>query len=314
MSFTFHSQLNQLVADMATSYREHPITASFDPDLLPNRNRIIEIIHLVRELVFPGYFGRQNLPDATIEYHIGDLLIQIHEKLSDQVGRVLRYSVGNDPAFMYDINDKTEAIVTKFLGQLPKLREVLATDIQAAFEGDPAASDKSEIVFSYPGIFAIGIYRMAHELHLLAVPLIPRIMSEYAHSLTGIDIHAGARIGHSFFIDHGTGVVIGETTLIGNRVKIYHGVTLGALSTRGGQLLNGVKRHPTLLDDVTVYSGASILGGETIIGKEVIIGSNVFISKSVPDGARVTVKNPELVIRGRAPQEFKQELIFDWVI
>ncbi|EFM09451.1 Serine O-acetyltransferase [Paenibacillus curdlanolyticus YK9] len=315
MRGVFHGKLNELVANIGNSYRDYPINSSIDPTLLPNRNRIIEVIHLMRELLFPGYFGKQNMHEATMNYQIGETLIKIHEILSDQVCRVLRYENDHqDAAFQEQVKDRTETIVTEFLSRVPALRAVLATDVQAAYDGDPAASNTSEIIFSYPGLFAVGIYRAAHELHSLSVPLIPRIMTEYAHNLTGIDIHAGAKIGHSFFIDHGTGVVIGETTVIGNRVKIYHGVTLGALSTRGGQALNGVKRHPTLEDDVTVYSGASILGGETVIGKGVIIGSNVFISKSVPEGARVTVKNPELIIRGRAPQEFRQEENVDWSI
>lgn len=314
MSGTNHNQINHLVSAIASSYRERPITPLLDYSLLPNRNRIIEIIQLSRELLFPGYFGKQNLNDATMEIHIGYVLIQIHEKLSEQIGRVLQYRAGNDPEYTGDVKRETDEIIYQFLGKIPEIRSILATDVQAAFDGDPAANDKSEIIFSYPGLFAVWIYRIAHELQLLSVPLIPRIMTEYAHSITGIDIHPGATIGDSFFIDHGTGVVIGETTVIGNRVKIYHGVTLGALSTRGGQSIHGVKRHPTLEDEVTVYSGASILGGETVIGKGVVIGSNVFISKSVPAGAKVTVKNPELVIKGQKPQEFEQEFIENWVI
>lgn len=308
------NQIESLVSAIASSYRERPITPLADYSVLPNRNQIIEIIQLIRELLFPGYFGKQNLVDATIEYDIGHVLIKIHEKLSDQVGRVLRYRAGNEPDFKIDVKRETDEIIYQFLSKIPEIRSILATDVQAAFDGDPAANSTSEIIFSYPGLFAVWIYRIAHELHLLSVPLIPRIMTEYAHSVTGIDIHPGAEIGHSFFIDHGTGVVIGQTTIIGNRVKIYHGVTLGALSTRGGQSIHDVKRHPTLEDDVTVYSGASILGGETVIGKGVVIGSNVFISKSVPAGAKVTVKNPELIIKGQAPQEFQQEFIIDWVI
>jgi serine O-acetyltransferase len=186
--------------------------------------------------------------------------------------------------------------------------------VQAAFEGDPAAGDTDEVIFSYPGIFAITAHRIAHELFGLKVPLLPRIMSEYAHALTGIDIHPGATIGEFFFIDHGTGVVIGETTTIGRYVKLYQGVTLGALSTRGGQSLRGVKRHPTLEDGVTVYSGASILGGETVIGNDAVISSNVFVTQSVPPETRVTVKNPELQYRNRQPQEFKQDIPDDWMI
>mgnify|MGYP000661104018 FL=1 len=181
-------------------------------------------------------------------------------------------------------------------------------DVQAAFDGDPAAHSKEEIIFCYPGLFAIFVYRMAHELYRMKVPFIPRIMTEYAHSHSGIDINPGATIGEYFFIDHGTGVVIGETTIIGNNVKIYQGVTLGALSTRSGQLLRDVKRHPTIEDDVTIYSSASILGGETVIGKGVVIGGNAFITSSVPAGSRVSVRNPELTI---TEKKKKNETLFD---
>lgn len=178
--------------------------------------------------------------------------------------------------------------------KIPLIREYIDTDVQAAFDGDPAAFNKDEIIFSYPGLYAIMVYRIAHQLHILHVPLIPRIMTEFAHGKTGIDIHPGAEIGKYFFIDHGTGIVIGETTEIGDNVKIYQGVTLGALSTRGGQSLKSKKRHPTIQDNVTIYSGASILGGETVIGKDVVIGGNVFITKSISAGAKVSIKNQEL--------------------
>ena len=180
---------------------------------------------------------------------------------------------------------------------LPEVRRVLLTDLQATFEGDPAAKSKEEIAFSYPGIYAIFVYRIAHLLYEREVPFIPRMMTEYAHGKTGIDINPGATIGEYFFIDHGTGIVIGETTVIGNRVKIYQNVTLGALSPRKGQSLSGVKRHPTVEDDVTVYSGASILGGETVIGKGAIIGGNCFLTESVQAGAKVSAKRPELIIK-----------------
>jgi serine O-acetyltransferase len=204
-----------------------------------------------------------------------------------------------------DCDQEAERIVRSLLGAIPRLRAVLATDVQAAFDGDPAAQDFDEIIFSYPGLLAISTYRVAHELHLLKRPLIPRIMTEYAHNITGIDIHPGATIDESFFIDHGTGVVIGETTVIGKRAKIYQGVTLGGLSTRGGQSLRGVKRHPTLMDDVTVYSGASILGGETVIGEGVVIASNVFLTQSVPARTRVSGKNLELQYRNHKTVELK---------
>ena len=314
MSKPFYRQIDSLVSTLVSSYREQSQTISLDSTALPNKDTIIEVLHLLRELLFPGYFGKQNLISATFEYHIGDLLINVHDKLHEQIGLVLKHQAIKKNDVSLDINEKSDEIIHQFLNKIPELREILATDVQAAFMGDPSADDTSEIIFSFPGIFAVSIYRLAHELYLLSVPLIPRIMTEYAHSVTGIDIHAGAKIGNYFFIDHGTGVVIGETTEIGNNVKIYQGVTLGALSTRGGQSLRGVKRHPTIEDEVTVYSGASILGGETVIGKGVLIGSNAFIIQSVPVGTRVSVKNQELVFKGHSPQEFKQEFNSDWVI
>jgi serine O-acetyltransferase len=185
-------------------------------------------------------------------------------------------------------------ITHQFISKIPAIKELLETDIETMYNGDPAAYSKAEIIISYPGVYAGMVYRIAHELYLLSVPLIPRIMSEHAHSLTGIDIHPGAAIGKYFFMDHGTGIVIGETAVIGNHVKLYQGVTLGSLSTKGGQDIKGVKRHPTINDNVTVYSGASILGGNTIIGEGVTIGGNAFVVKSVPENTRVSVKNPEL--------------------
>lgn len=213
----------------------------------------------------------------------------------------------------HELTGRALEITHSFLSKIPDLRDVLETDVQAGYEGDPAAFNTDEVIFSYPGIYAITVNRIAHELYLLGVPLIPRMMTEHAHSLTGIDIHPGAAIGEYFFIDHGTGVVVGETTIIGKYVKIYQGVTLGALSTRGGQSLRGVKRHPTLEDNVTVYSGASILGGETVIGTGAVIGSNAFITSSVPAHTRVSIKNPELQFKDRSKKaaELGQEGFFN---
>ncbi len=303
-----------LVAAIVASDLAEPVTRHIDAGSLPNRNAVIDLVKKLRELLFPGYFGKQNLTTQTLEYYVGELLGEIRSQLFEQVRNVIRHQAtrhGNPPC---DFDRTAAAIVQAFLETIPRLRTTLATDVQAAFEGDPAAGDTDEVIFSYPGIFAITVHRIAHELFGLKVPLIPRIMSEYAHALTGIDIHPGATIGEFFFIDHGTGVVIGETTTIGRYVKLYQGVTLGALSTRGGQSLKGVKRHPTLEDGVTVYSGASILGGETVIGRDAVISSNVFVTQSVPTDTRVTVKNPELQYRNRQPQEFKQEIPSDWMI
>ena len=195
--------------------------------------------------------------------------------------------------------------MAKFLAAIPRIRENLATDIEAAYEGDPAAFSRDEVISSYPGIYATMVNRIAHELYELGVPLIPRIMTEHAHSVTGIDIHPGAKLGKYFFIDHGTGIVIGETSEIGEHAKIYQGVTLGALSTRGGQLLKGKKRHPTIEDDVTIYSGASILGGETVISEGAVIGGNAFVTKSVPEQTRVSAKMPELQFKRHENVEFQ---------
>lgn len=308
-------KVNQLVSKVTASYKQEKYIIPQDFGPLPNRDIIIEISKSLRQVLFPGYFSEKNFDEEVIEYHVGNLLMDIFDKLSEQITFALKHQKSQFDSFEDDnTKENAKEITYKFLNKISKIREYLATDVQAAFDGDPSAASKEEVIFSFPGIFAISIHRLAHELYLLSVPLIPRILSEYAHNITGIDIHPGADIGKNFFIDHGTGVVIGETTIIGDNVKIYQGVTLGALSTRGGQKLNGVKRHPTIEDDVTVYSGASILGGETVIGSSAVIGSNAFITQSVPSGTKVSIKNPELLFKGGIPEEFKQEFIHDWVI
>lgn len=305
---------NDLVARIVESVQAEPVTRHLDAHRLPSRDVVVEVIRLFRELLFPGYFGKQDLTTGKLQLHVARLLADIHERLVPQVHHALLHEaarLGNPTA---GTQSDAEAVVADLLADVPRLRAVLATDVKAAFAGDPAAAGTDEIIFSYPGLFAIGVHRLAHELLLRRVPLIPRIMAEYAHGVTGVDIHPGATIGDHFFIDHGTGVVIGETTHIGRGVKIYQNVTLGALSTRGGQSLRGVKRHPTLEDDVTVYASASILGGDTVIGRGAVIAGNVFITKSVPPGTRVTVKSPELQYRDQSPREFRQEFPADWVI
>lgn len=298
MDKAFKQEMDVLVEDILKSYEKHPQICSIDAGHRLNKDIIIDILEGIRSIVFPGYFEVKNLNSGSIEYHVGELLEDIHYRLGKQVTRAL-YHAAMDEEDDETIKQKADDIVHAFLKRIPALREILATDVQAAYDGDPAAFNTDEVIFSYPGVFAITVNRIAHELFVLGVPLIPRMMTEYAHSLTGIDIHPGATIGSYFFIDHGTGVVVGETTVIGSGVKIYQGVTLGALSTRGGQTLRSKKRHPTLKDNVTVYSGASILGGETVIGEGVVIGSNAFITSSVPDGTRVIIKNPELQFKGR---------------
>ncbi len=288
------SRTENLVNSILESYSEHELPGRIDAENMLNRDVLIDVTEEIRKVLFPGFFDKNRVRSDYIKFIVGERLEFIQYNLKKQVAKAL----GN-----YDVcgeceksaaNAKAEEIVYRFLERIPKLRDYLSADIQAAYDGDPAAYSTDEIIFSYPGVFAITVYRIAHELWLLDVPMIPRIMTEYAHSSTGIDIHPGATIGRYFFIDHGTGIVIGETTQIGDNVKIYQGVTLGALSTRKGQALKGVKRHPTIGDNVTIYSGTTILGGDTVIGSGVTIGGNAFIVNSVSEGTKVSVKNPEL--------------------
>jgi serine O-acetyltransferase len=307
--------LARLTDEIIDSYRRHPATQYIGSTYLPNRETIISLVNTIREVLFPGFFGRQNIVESDLPFHISSMLGTVRDMLFDQVRRSLRHrhqrtGKGECP----DCDATAAAITDEFLGSIPRLRGILATDAQAAFDGDPAAGSIDEIIFCYPGYLAVTIYRIAHELQRLGVPLIPRIMTEYAHSLTGIDIHPGAEIGEYFFIDHGTGVVVGETTVIGTNVRIYQGVTLGALSTRGGQSLRGTKRHPTIQDGVLIYPNASILGGDTVIGQGATINGNVFITQSVPPHTRVSVKHPELQYRNRRPREFVQEAPPDFQI
>lgn len=256
----------------------------------PDKDVIVEILTDLRKIIFPGYFRNRSIKVYTLRNNLSMLLEDVIYKLTKQISIVLDADEsGNDRK-----SEEAEKISLAFVEKLSKIREYIKTDVQAAYDGDPAAFSEDEIIYSYPGLYAILVNRIAHELFLLGVPVIPRMMTEYAHSVTGIDIHPGATIGKYFFIDHGTGIVIGETTVIGNNVKIYQGVTLGALSTRGGQALKNKRRHPTIEDNVTIYSGASILGGDTVIGKDVVIGGNAFITRSIPEGAKVSVKNQEL--------------------
>ena len=250
----------------------------------PDKDVIIDIIGKLRRIVFPGYFKEKNYRIYNEKHNLSVLIEDVMFHLNRQIALV---------------TENSEEICLAFFRKIPYVRAMVQTDLQASYDGDPAAAGKEEIIFSYPGLFAITVFRLAHELHLLGVPMIPRIMTEYAHSLTGIDIHPGATVGEYFFIDHGTGIVIGETTTIGNRVKIYQGVTLGALSTRGGQDLRHIKRHPTIEDNVTIYAGASILGGNTVIGHDSVIGSNAFITDSIAPGTTVTIKNQELQFKSR---------------
>ena len=257
---------------------------------MPDRLKIIEILHDIRRVMFPGYFGTENPAYVSLHSFAGSRLAKIFEALHEQIRTALLYQ---------GLEDTSEEVTLKFIEKLPEIQRVVLTDVDAAYEGDPAAGSKEEIIFSYPGLYATFVYRIAHELYNLNVPFIPRIMSEHAHSKAGIDINPGAQIGEYFFIDHGTGIVIGETTVIGNHVKLYQGVTLGALSTMKGQGLSGVKRHPTIEDHVVIYSNASILGGDTVIGKNSVVAGNTFVTQSIPEDSKVSTYEPRLQLRKR---------------
>lgn len=259
----------------------------------PSKEEIIAIVEDLLKIVYPGYYRDRSYKVYNIKSNSTVTIEDVAYHLNKQILLALKYTAEEDTD-TDKLTEQAEKDTVTFLKKIPDVRAMLETDLEAAFQGDPAAKYRDEIILSYPGMFAITVNRLAHELFLLEVPLIPRIMTEYAHSITGIDIHPGATIGKYFFIDHGTGVVVGETTVIGDRVKIYQGVTLGALSTRGGQKLRDVRRHPTIEDDVTIYSGASILGGETVVGKNSVIGSNVFITSSIPADTKVSMKDQDL--------------------
>ncbi len=288
--------IQKIVKEIITNCQEATIPMFCGENKLPNRDVIIDIVKEIRMILFPGYFDLGMSNKVIPEYFIGNHLTNLYDKLKEQI----RLAILNKHGELLEeskIELETKKICNEFFARIPEIQKLLFKDINAAFDGDPAAQSKEEIVFSYPGFFAILVYRLAHELYIRHVPYIPRIMTEYAHSGTGIDINAGAIIGEFFFIDHGTGVVIGETAVIGHHVKLYQGVTLGALSTREGQKMAGKKRHPTVEDNVTIYSGATILGGATIIGENSVIGGNAFIVESIPKNTKVSIKTPELNIR-----------------
>ncbi len=312
--FQIGDQLPVLVDRIVESYYADERTRHLDRVYLPSRREIIEIVQMLLELVYPGYYGRQNLTRHNIRFHVGELLPKIAEKLYDQIFQALCWANElegcpgpDDPACestrLTSCDRLARERTMRFLERIPELREMLAADVQAAYDGDPAAVNCDEIIMAYPGVLAVTVYRFAHELHVMEVPLIPRIMTEWAHAVTGVDIHPGARIGRSFFIDHATGVVVGETTEIGDQVKLYQGVTLGALSfpkDERGRLIRGQKRHPTVRDGVTIYANATVLGGQTVLGSGSVIGASVFLTTSTPDQASVRLKDPDLQVATRS--------------
>ncbi len=286
-------QLSAFVGDLVATYGRFDVNQeNIGGSPLPSREMVISILERILEILYPGYFGFQDLSAGNIQFHVGSVMDTLAEDLTDQVYLAIMHRCRRNCRMPEsECRPFAEDAVVELLRSLPEIRRVLAMDVRAAYDGDPAATGFDEVIFSYPGFRAITIYRIAHSLQELGVPLLPRIMTEFAHSRTGVDIHPGARIGESFFMDHGTGIVIGETTDIGNRVKIYQGVTLGALSfpkSKEGEIIRGNKRHPTIEDDVIIYSGATILGGNTVIGRGSVIGGNVWLTSSVPPYTKVT--------------------------
>lgn len=290
-------EIGQLVKNILEDYKKGRDIDKVDAFNQPDREVIIDITKKLQRILYPGYFREKVYKIYSVENNLTTLMEDVIYNLNKQIAVVLKYIPENTSLSVDEIGAKAEDLSLKFLATIPSIREYLDTDLEAALDGDPAAFNKDEILFAYPGLKAITIYRLAHELYKLGIPILPRIMTEYAHSETGIDINPGATIGKYFFIDHGTGIVVGETTIIGQNVKIYQGVTIGALSTKGGQSLKNTKRHPTIEDNVTIYSGASILGGDTIIGHDSVIGGNVFITESVQPGAKVIAKAQEHIIK-----------------
>jgi len=292
-------ELPAIITRIVETYDAVSMINHLDERPLPSRESVVEVLEGLKEILYPGYFGRRHFTRTNIAFHIGDRTYQVYRVLAEQVYRGILHDCRRSGGECGHCSLLAADTTVEFLRRLPALRGLLAGDVQAAYDGDPAARGLDEIIFSYPGLEAVTVYRVAHELWDLDVPLLPRIMTELAHAATGIDIHPGARIGRNFFIDHGTGVVIGETCVIGDNVKVYQGVTLGALSfpkDEKGQLIRGRKRHPTIEDDVTLYSGATLLGGDTVVGRGSTIGGNVWLTHSVPPNSVVMLKEPGLVV------------------
>ena len=302
-------KIENLVGKITQTYKGDTGINFIDASNLPVRDKIIEILDLLIEVLFPGYTGKRTVTQSNVNYVIIDILYHVYTELSEQIERACKYRCRMENCDTGDCRQMARSAAEYLLTRLPGIRQLLKGDVGAAFDGDPAAKSYEEIVLSYPCIIAIATYRIAHELYIKQVPLIPRIMTECAHAKTGIDIHPGAKIGKNFFIDHGTGVVIGETTVIGDNVKIYQGATLGALSfpkDERGNIIKGGKRHPTIKDNVTIYAEATILG-DVVIGKGAVIGGNVWIKQSVPPGVTVTTPNPDLVYT-KHPQKKDRKL------
>ena len=283
MEYSTRESILNISKKLTSNYEKQNVVSSSLKTELPDVQVIYSIIDDLQKLTFPGYFGTEKF--LSNEAFAEGMLVSVYEKIKKQMKVILSNK------------KKAEELTVCFMSQIPAVQELLMKDVEAQLAGDPAANSNSEVILAYPGLYAIFVYRYAHVLYDLEVPLLPRIMSEYAHGKTGIDINPGATIGEYFFIDHGTGVVIGETAIIGNGVKIYQGVTIGALSTRKGQGLSGVKRHPTIEDNVIIYANATILGGNTVVGEGATVAGNTFVTESIPAGAKVSAMHPELNVK-----------------
>lgn len=308
-----HNKLSGIIEQILGSYKTDRGINHLEGPNLPAREAVEEIAVDILHVLFPGYYEKQEISRADVNLYVWEKIVTTYHNLTHEIAKSL--AAGPEPGNKTDIAVTSAAVqkTIEFLARIPLIREKLNKDVEAAYEGDPAAKTLDEIILSYPGLFAIAIYRTAHELYHLEVPFIPRIMTEFAHRSTGIDIHPGAHIGDNFFIDHGTGVVIGETTIIGDNVRLYQGVTLGALSfkkDKNGRIVKGGKRHPTIEDNVIIYAGATILGGDTVVGKNSVVGGNVWLLESVPSGTTITHQPPNLVYKGRDDAALKDAYMY----
>jgi serine O-acetyltransferase len=310
-----NDDLRPVIDALTSSYRADARGARIGRRLLPSREATVEVLELAFQIFYPGIYGRQDLAEEDLAYHVGNLLATLRAKLARQIELSLCYGAEQEgtAADTESCARHSRKLAGMLVARLPELRAMLVEDVQAAYDGDPAASSVDEIVLAYPGLRAVTVHRVAHELYMMGVPILPRIMSEWAHAETGADIHPGARIGRSFFVDHATGVVVGETSSIGDHVKLYQGVTLGALShprDEQGRVIRNTKRHPTVEDGATLYANATVLGGTTVVGEGSIVGGSVFLTKTIPKRSRVALKPPELRVvasDGTGDEEYPME-------
>lgn len=298
---TVRDPVPKVVAALSRGFKNGQWASHIEPVPIPSKHEVIELIELIQCILFPGFFSPAILRPENLDYHLGQQLSLLYDRLAKQINSAIRHHCFRHNQECSRCGERSHAIAAALIESLPEIRNLLESDIQATLTGDPAAADPDEVIFSYPGLFATLVYRIAHRLHEMEVPLIPRIMSEHAYHRTAIDINPAASIGNSFFIDHGSGVVIGATSSIGNRVRLYQGVTLGALSLPrdAGERLRNIKRHPTILDDVIIYANATILGGDTVIGERSVIGGNVWLTDSVGPDTHVLMEQPRLRYIGR---------------